>query len=71
VISALQSGYYVVKTINGTMIVEFVKSGHPYPHLIETVIAGPFNDVPPGPMKIAQSGYQLAFQALVEIQKSV
>jgi hypothetical protein len=35
------------------MIVEFVKNGHQFPHLVETVIAGPFNDVPPGPMKIA------------------
>jgi hypothetical protein len=71
VISELQSGYYVVKTINGTMIVEYVKNGHPYPHLVDTVISGPFNDVAPGPMKIAQSGYQLAFQALIEIQKGV
>lgn len=67
-ISDLVTGYYVVRTVNGTLLVEYIKNGHPYPHLIDTVIAGPFIDTPAGPMKIPQSGSQLAFQALIAIQ---
>jgi hypothetical protein len=63
----LAKGFYVVELSTGTRIVEHIREGIAYNHLISKVLEGPFEDLFIAG-KVAKSGAQVAFDRLVEIQ---
>lgn len=63
----LAKGYYVVELSTGTKIVEHIREGIPYNHLITKIIDGPFGDLFLAG-RVAKSGAQVAFDRLIEIQ---
>ena len=63
----LSKGFYVVELSTGTKIVEHIRAGIPYNHLVTKVIDGPFSDLFLAG-RVAKSGAQVAFDRLVEIQ---
>ena len=65
-IEILKDGFYIVLTVNGSYVVEHLRTRHDYSHMVKKIVDGPFEDVvKDGETKL--SAYRLATVRMAEI----